>query len=1161
MKQLFKFGCLFLSVLFGLFFVAPVPVKASGNSFVSIVNPVRGNDFWSLPDQTPADAIRGESDILKAKSLPATWLVRFDALGNSDVFQVLENLPGSDEKGLLLEVTPSWAKAAGVSYRKSATWHMAGSIFLTGYEPAEREKLIDTAFLKFKQTFGFYPRTVGAWYLDSYSLNYMQHSYGVTGALIVADQYTTDNYQIWGQYWATPYYPSVKNTLIPAQTADNKIPIVITQWAARDPLNGYGDGVEESTYSVQANDYLDYHNLTTDYFSKLMDIYTQQKFNQFNQLVVGLENSYDWSKYRDEYARQMTLVAQREQRGQLEVVTLSGFSAWYENRFPDISPPQLIVASDPLGTNQRVVWFMDPYYRAGWFYNQEGSAFRDIRQYVQGQTEPCFSVSCSKLDFATFPTRVLDDVTYNQRLVLDQGGISDFQIKPQGEGFLLSYKNAAGTKKLIQFLPRDISIDGRTSSIDGLILRTISSQSNQTGALTGTSMFLAGEYRDTLLSFSLKILRFLTFAIFGLFIPGFILTKNMRTDSIAAGMFLAVCNGMVMLTLAAWVAGLLHVFWLVWVYLIISAVFFVVGRYYPEIHLKKLRFRPSNVNLAAGVIIILGIVFQSSALVRSGWVYDFGLGFWGPLGHDGIWHQALINQLLQNVPPQNPGFAGTTLDNYHYFFDLLVAVTTRISAVPVLDLLYRFYPVLFSSLLGIGTYLLSGRLFKDRMAALFALYFVYFAGSFGWIVEFLRERHFGGESAFWINQPVSMNLNPPFAISLALMIAILLGFSFLNENKKLSTYLLLAVLAGSLIEYKVYAGIIVLGGLLLLCLQEWILHKDGSLLKLFIPSLILSLVVFLPQNSHSGSLIVLSPFWFIHSMIDFPDRVGWLRLSQARQAYQARGDWLKFLLAEGLGLFLFIAGNLGTRFIALGVVRNLKDKIQKNPGFGLIFWMSLLSFFIPIIFIQQGNPWNTIQFSYYLLYFSALVAGLVVIALYRKSAKLKLFFKVPALIFLSAWILITPINAVTTFSSSLSAHPPSCLPWGEYQALGFLRGLPQAVVLTYPYDSKLKSTLPEPFPLFAYETSSYVSAFSGKPVFLEDEIQQEILQNNVDKRLTAADDFFKGANLVWSKEFLADNNIRYIYLPKVFILPADAGQLNIKNIYENKEVVIYEVIK
>ncbi|MCR4305521.1 MAG: hypothetical protein NUV73_00370, partial [Candidatus Daviesbacteria bacterium] len=329
---------LFLIFSFSLIFVPQA--FAQSNSYASIVNPVRGDDFWELKDQRPETVVFEQIKILEKSDLPATWLIRFDALVEQNIMDKLKGR-STDEKGLFLEVTTSWAEQAKVNYRQSGSWHAAGSAFLTGYERKEREKLIDISFEKFKEVFGFYPKTVGAWWIDSYSLDYMQKKYGIISGLIVADQYTTDNYQIWGQYFSTPYYPDMKNALHPAQSLQNKIPVVLSQWAARDPLNGYGNGVFESTFSVQANDYIDYHDLKTDYFLKLIDLYTRQEFNQFGSVVVGLENTYEWNKYGKEYANQIEAIAQKDKKGELSAVTLEAFAYWYQKSFPELSPTQI----------------------------------------------------------------------------------------------------------------------------------------------------------------------------------------------------------------------------------------------------------------------------------------------------------------------------------------------------------------------------------------------------------------------------------------------------------------------------------------------------------------------------------------------------------------------------------------------------------------------------------------------------------------------------------------------------------------------------------------------------------------------------------------------------------------------------------------------------
>ena len=110
------------------------------------------------------------------------------------------------------------------------------------------------------------------------------------------------------------------------------------------------------------------------------------------------------------------------------------------------------------------------------------------------------------------------------------------------------------------------------------------------------------------------------------------------------------------------------------------------------------------------VLIILGTIFQGVAMFRSGIMYDFGIGYWGPLARDGVWHEALVGQLNRGIPPGNPGFAGQLLTNYHYFYDLLVSAVHSLG-VPSNFLIYRFFPVIFSILFGIGTYKLANVLF------------------------------------------------------------------------------------------------------------------------------------------------------------------------------------------------------------------------------------------------------------------------------------------------------------------------------------------------------------------------------------------------------------------------------------------------------------------
>lgn len=1120
-------------------------------SFVSIVNPIRGNDFWEDKTQNPSTVVLGQKEILNKYKLGATWLIRYDVLSERSIISALNS---NDEKGLFLEITPTWTKEANINYHQADGWHDPGSAFLTGYSREERIKLIDQAFEKFKGTFKFYPKSVGAWWIDAFSLDYMQKKYEITSALIVADQYTTDNYQIWGQYFGTPYYPSKTKVLQPAQTLENKLPIVIVQWATRDPVNGYGKGVEESTHSVQINDYIAFHNLDINYFSKLIDIYTKQHLNKFSHLVIGLENSYSWQEYANEYDNQIKLLSDKKKSGQLSVEKMEDFAKWYRNKFPDLSPEQVIVANDPLGTGKRVVWFMNPFYRAGWFFNEEGSLFRDIRQYIDGAEELCFKEKCESVNFATSATRVLDEISFGNKWILDEGKISDFKFFKKDQRYLLNYANEAGKERTIEFLPRDISIDGKIKSIDGAILEAISK--DKTDQKTQRK-FQDGSFQWSPLSVFVKVSKFALLSIFSFLIPGFVLTfKLLNKDTpLFKRMFLSCVTGFVALTLIFYIVSLLNFRFAIFFYLGICILLFLKLNILSLIS-KSLPKKIDRLAVLSAIVIFLGVIFQIIPTFRSGLTFPYGMGFWGPNTHDGVWHISLINQLVKGFPADNPILSNSILKNYHFFYDLLVAAAAFLTHITVGDLVFRFFPILFSTLLGIGSYYLTFLMLqsnlndtKAKVAAIFGMYFVYFAGSFGWIVEYIKSKTLSGESAFWANQSISFNLNPPFATSLLIIIAILQFLAAVKGIKGFSKILILILLIGSLIGFKAYGAVLVVGTLFFLAIKR-IFKKDFSLLYILISSILVSSIFFLLNFQPDQQLIIFSPFWLIHSMIDSMDRVGWVRLSLAR-SIGLTNNWFKFISAEIISFLIFILGNLGMRFLSLFSVVKIR-KVFVDDNLLLFFIFSLFSFLIPILFIQSANPWNIIQFSYYGLYITAIVSGAILAYTIFKSSK---YLSALLIIFV---LILTPINSVTTASYYLSS-PHAIIERGELEALEFLAKEPGGIVLTQPYDKRIKNKLNQPWPLFAYDSTAYVSALSNKEVFVEDEGQNQILLNGYKKRIVASKDFLFDPNL--GMKFLQKNKISYIYLQKIFNTKIDSDIKFVKNIFENEETVIYQVEK
>lgn len=427
MKRILLFLILFLMMVF------PKSISAASNSFITVVNPVRISSY--NPD--PKSSLEAEYVEVKKRGLPASWLFTYDALDNKDLVGEALQMDSNQEMGIFLEITPNFSQKSAVVYNKTDSWHRSNSLFLSGYTQEDRKKLIDSVFAKFKEDFGFYPTSVGAWWVDSYSLSYMKQKYGVDANLSVADQNSTDGYSIWGTYWSTPYYPSRINASLPANNLKDKLSLVTLQWASRDPLNGYGDG-QSSRFSTQ-----DYQTIgfKDDYFQKLVSLYGKSNKNSFGQITVGLESDMSPESYPQTFARQMEIV--KNLSGDFQVTNMKGFSSWYRSTFNGLSPTRIVETDDLLGKNIKVIWYQSPFYRIGITYDKDTKLTKvlDWRVYPANFKEPFFKDPNNQLNIFINTPSIIDTVNnpnllwqFNKELTYESGN---------NDKYILSFKDGS----------------------------------------------------------------------------------------------------------------------------------------------------------------------------------------------------------------------------------------------------------------------------------------------------------------------------------------------------------------------------------------------------------------------------------------------------------------------------------------------------------------------------------------------------------------------------------------------------------------------------------------------------------------------------------------------------------------------------------------------
>ncbi len=307
---------------------------------VTIVSPVRSRELWKDKSLVP---VREQYGAISKLGLKATWLLQNDVLNDEELLSEIRKFDNKQELGLFLEVSEDLARKARVYYPINRPWYSPEAVFLSGYEIEERKLLIETMMENFNKEWGYYPKSVGAWWIDNWSLNYLEEKYGIKTAMIVTDQKTTDNYGVWGQWWGYPYYPAKYNILVPGKSE-----VLVIQWALRDPELAFeGEGPKTSNYSMQANDYIS-QGLDTNYFEKLANIYLDER-NNLGQITVGLETGIESVGFIYEYKKQLDWIKKNE----ITDVNMSEMSEIYKVTYDGRNPDEIRIGE----------WLMTPEFR------------------------------------------------------------------------------------------------------------------------------------------------------------------------------------------------------------------------------------------------------------------------------------------------------------------------------------------------------------------------------------------------------------------------------------------------------------------------------------------------------------------------------------------------------------------------------------------------------------------------------------------------------------------------------------------------------------------------------------------------------------------------------------------------------------------------------
>ncbi len=381
---------------------------------VNIINFVRGIEPRPGRNIDLYATFRDEARLMRSLNLKGTFLLQYDALILPEYTSFLKDNLDLFEAGLWLEVVEPQVEAAGGVWQGRFPWDWYNDVgFLIGYEPEFRKKLIDAAMEKFKNIFGYYPSSVGAWHIDSVSMRYLSEKYGIDAACICRDQVGTDGYTMQGGYYNHAYYPSIYNMFCPAQSHETQINMPVFRMLGSDPI---------LAYDFQVFGYDDEKCPTLEPAqrgrnSRWCDWYFDEIFSNrglcFAYTQTGQENSFGWERIKGGVNYQFPLVKRLSDEGSVEIMTLGEAGKWYKSTFSNTPAAVYGAMSAWDGADRRSVWYSSSFYRANVMWERGSVRIRDLYIFNDKYKEHYYNERCDShaCEFRNLP--VMDGTIYS----------------------------------------------------------------------------------------------------------------------------------------------------------------------------------------------------------------------------------------------------------------------------------------------------------------------------------------------------------------------------------------------------------------------------------------------------------------------------------------------------------------------------------------------------------------------------------------------------------------------------------------------------------------------------------------------------------------------------------------------------------------------------
>ena len=383
------------------------PAAATEPRIVTIYNFVRNSDSRvANSEDVLFEATQQQIKLIHQANLPATWALQYDALINPRYQKLFKGQLGTnDEIAVWWELPRPLVEKAGLKWRGRFDWDWAANVgFSPGYTPEQRRKLVDVYMADFKAIFGYYPRSVGSWFIDEVTLSYTAQRYGVVASCNCKDQVGTDGYTLWGGYWNQAYYPSRLNAYMPAQTRAGQIDVPVFRMLGSDPI--YQHGTTPGMFTLEP--VYPRAGGSAKWVSWFMNNLIHQPSLAFAYTQAGQENSFGWDAMKTGLTLQVALLAREAKAEEIQVKTLAQAGTWFHRHFP-LTPPTAVVALDDWkNQNRKTVWYDSRFYRLNILWQNSTFFIRDLHLFDERAVSPTHDTALTSTSLAYTTLPVMD---------------------------------------------------------------------------------------------------------------------------------------------------------------------------------------------------------------------------------------------------------------------------------------------------------------------------------------------------------------------------------------------------------------------------------------------------------------------------------------------------------------------------------------------------------------------------------------------------------------------------------------------------------------------------------------------------------------------------------------------------------------------------------